>query len=342
MAPQRSNRNTSHFEDDDIHTDLNIGGDHDDGDEDEDEDEDRGDDIDDDDIEDDDDGDDIDDDDDDDDDDDGDDDDDDGDDGDEDPDVDIDEDSLRDIAGDGRVPLSRLNEVLEQNRQLMNLLAQRGGGEANRGESTVETPEFDLKAKQKERNEKLLEGDADAAAAIDDEIARHLISSASNAATAAAQRALEQAETTRTIADLQRRYPVLDDSPGNKKFDRDVLDAVVGLRTQYMARGMSMPEALRKAAKFVCGGRGAAEGAESRGRAPRNERTLAQKREALRRARAQPPRVSGVGASGRTAVRGLSEEELARMPDGKFKAIPERERRAARGDFIEPRGSRKR
>src|SRR5690606_6866112 len=157
MAPQRSNRNTSHFEDDDIHTDLNIGGDHDDGDEDEDEDEDRGDDIDDDDIEDDDDGDDIDDDedDDDDDDDDGDDDDDDDDDGDEDPDVDIDEDSLRDIAGDGRVPLSRLNEVLEQNRQLMNLLAQRGGVETNRSEGTVETPEFDLKAKQKERNEKI-------------------------------------------------------------------------------------------------------------------------------------------------------------------------------------------
>ena len=81
---------------------------------------------------------------------------------------DLDEETLRDIGGTGTVPLGRLNEVLEQNRQLTERLIALSGGNQPAAPETHAAPAFDLKAKIKERNAKLLEGDEDAAATLDE------------------------------------------------------------------------------------------------------------------------------------------------------------------------------
>ena len=342
MAPQRTRNHDDGDEDDDRHTSTRISSDDDDGDEDEGEeeeegeDEDRGDDHDDDGSE--------------------------EEDGDEDGDEDeqdedegeeegeeeegdegLDAEDLRSIAGDGTVPIARLNEVLEQNRRLVEMVTGKAG--SSQTTSVSDAPAFDLKAKIKERNDKLLEGDGEAAAAIDGEIAEHYIQSATAAATTAATNAIAQRDTTEAVVEVQRRYPVLNDA--KKAFDRDVLDAVCGLRDTYIKRGMSQATALRKAAKFICE-RGAADddddGEERRGRrgGKKNALTLQQKRDAMRRARQQPPRPGAHGTSGRVAAGRLSEDAIAGMSEARFKQLDERTKREERGDFVDAKPGRRR
>lgn len=264
---------------------------------------------------------------------------------DEEDDDDLDEETLRAIGNSDTVPRARLNEVLEENRRLREAQANGGGG----GGQPEQQPAFDLKAKTKERNEKLLEGDIDGASAIDDEIAEYHADRASHSAVAAAQQVILQERVNETIAEIQRKYPVLNDKKRDV-FDRDTLDEVVALRNVYIGRGDRMDVALRKAAKRICG-RGEREDSggsgEDRRRAPaqsRNEMTLRQKKEAMRRARQSPPALGRNGTSGRPAgsAVGLSEDAIARMPESKFRAMTPREKAEARGDFVSSGKSRRR
>ena len=252
---------------------------------------------------------------------------------DEDEDADLDEDALREIGRDDVVPRARLNEVLEEVRQLREQI---GGGGAPAKKD--DPPAFDVKAKTKERNEKLLEGDIDAASAIDDEIAEFHRQQAASSAAAAAQQVIVQERVAEAIVEIQQKYPVLNDK--KRAFDRDVLDEVVALRNVYIGRGDRMDVALRKAAKRICERvPDRDDDGEERRRKPKEDRntmTLRQKREAMRRARQQPPAVSRHGASGRPAkgAAELSEDALRRMPDAKFKQLDQRDKAAARGDFV--------
>lgn len=251
-----------------------------------------------------------------------------------DEDADLDEDALREIGRDDVVPRARLNEVLDEVRQLREQLA--GGGSP--APKKDDPPAFDVKVKTKERNEKLLEGDIDAASAIDDEIAEFHRQQAASSAAAAAQQVIVQERVAEAIVEIQQKYPVLNDK--KRAFDRDVLDEVVALRNVYIGRGDRMDVALRKAAKRICErGPDRDDDGEDRRRKPKEDRntmTLRQKREAMRRARQQPPAVSRHGASGRPAkgAAELSEDALRKMPDAKFKQLDPRDKAAARGDFV--------
>ena len=258
---------------------------------------------------------------------------------DEDEDDDLDEDTLHEIGNSDTVPRARLNEVLEENRRL------REASAAPAAPAEPAAPAFDLKAKTKERNEKLLEGDIDAASALDDEIAKHHAATAAQSAAAAATQAIMAERVLDAVAEIQRKYPVLNDK--KRSFDRDTLDEVVALRNVYIGRGERMDVALRKAAKRICE-RGADlddDGERGGGKTKdRNVMTLKQKREAMRRARQQPPATGRHGSSGRP-VKGassLSEEAVARMSDAKFKALDPRDKAEARGDFVGERGKKPR
>ena len=332
MPPQTRNRNTAHDDDDVI--DVNE---HDDDtldDEEDDDQQDRGDDLDDADADDRDDDDEIDD-----------DDDDDDDEGGDEEDDDADDDALREIAGDSRmVPRARLNEVLERLRVLE---AQQGGAPRNDAAADTAAAEvqFDLTAKIRERNELLLEGDTDAAGAIDGEIAAFYQQQAARAASEAATQVIQQEKVQDTIAALQKRYPVLNDRKKDL-FDRDTLDEVVALRNVYIARGEPMHTALRKAADRICGRGEGKPGRSAERRQPEpNQRSVRQMREAVRTQRRTPAPLNQHGASGRPAssggLEGMDEERLARMSPDKFRQIDEREKARARGDFVEPRSRRR-
>lgn len=249
----------------------------------------------------------------------------------------LDDETLGDIAGTN-VPHRVVGALREQNRQLIAALAARGGAPAE--PATPAAPKFDVKAKTKERNEKLLEGDTDGAAALDEEIQNHYTSSAVEAATAAAQKVIADDRIAAAVSDVQRRYPVLDDTK-KKSFDPEVLDLVLAQRNLYIGRGMGTAEALRKAAKVVCERAGvpAKRGDEDR---PAGSMTRAQKMKQVRRAQSQPARISKIGDRGRTRVdsgEGLSEEAIRGMSETRFRNIDPREKARARGDFVGPKKS---
>jgi hypothetical protein len=342
-------------DDNDLETDLSISDeDTNDEDEDEDEDEDRGDTVtgssDDDDDDDDDDGDgdgEDDDDDDDDADEDDDDSDDDGDEDEEDDDDPIDPETLRQIGGTGTVPLSRLNEVLEENR-LLRIAAGQAGNGGTGGTATPadqqQPPAFDLKAKVKERNAKLLEGDEEAAADLDLEILEYQKQKAREEAAADLQRQSQQEKLNAAVADVQRLYPELNDR--KRKYSQERLDEVIALRNTYAQRGMALDEALRKAAARLCkpGRQQGDDDAGGRKSGERGERSVRELRRAMNRAQRTPPSIGRQGTGGRpqAGAAELSERDLVRMSDKKFKALDARTLAEARGDFVGKSSRRKR
>ena len=267
---------------------------------------------------------------------------------------DADEETLRDISGNGTVPLARLNEVLEQNRQLTERVIALSGGGQPAAPAAAAAPAFDLRAKTKERNAKLLEGDEDAAAALDEEIAEHYQRQAAVTATTAAREVIEQDRTNAAVAEVMRDYPQLDD--GRKKtFDANALKEVITRRNGYIQDGMTVADALRKAAKRLLGKSKVQadeeDDDEDRARGKRkvakdpNQRSVKQLRNQMRRAQRTPPSLRNAGSGGKPAGGELTAEQLARMPESKFKRLDPKAKSEARGDFVdtgEGRGRRRR
>ena len=267
---------------------------------------------------------------------------------------DLDEETLRDIGGTGTVPLGRLNEVLEQNRQLTERLIALSGGNQPAAPETHAAPAFDLKAKIKERNAKLLEGDEDAAATLDEEIIQYHQKQGAAAGAQAARELIEQDRTNAAVAEVMRDYPQLNDAK-KKTFDADALQEVITLRNGYIQNGMSVAEALRKAAKRLLGKAARedddGEDDEDRARGKRkvakdpNQRSVKQLRNQMRRAQRTPPSLRNAGSGGKPAGGELTAEQLARMPESKFKRLDPKAKSEARGDFVdtgEGRGRRRR
>ena len=268
---------------------------------------------------------------------------------------DLDEETLRDIGGTGTVPLARLNEVLEQNRQLTErLIAVTGGGKPTGAPAAEDPPAFDLKAKIKERNAKLLEGDEDAAATLDEEIIQYHQKQGAAAGAQAARELIEQDRTNAAVAEVMRDYPQLNDAK-KKTFDADALQEVITLRNGYIQNGMSVAEALRKAANRLLGKAARedddGEDDEDRARGKRkvakdpNQRSVKQLRNQMRRAQRTPPSLRNAGSGGKPAGGEMTAEQLARMPESKFKRLDPKAKSEARGDFVdtgEGRGRRRR
>lgn len=243
----------------------------------------------------------------------------------------IDPEILAEIAEEGTttVPIARLNKVIEENKRLKG----KSGQEQEEEQEPVEqVPVFDLKAKLREKNAKLLEGDEEAALALDLEIEAHR----EQVATARAVGAIAQAQAARTntkvIADVQAKFPQLADGD---EFDQDALDEVKALRDVYMRKGDSFKVALQKAAEKVCGTATVKpDKKETEKKEPVDE---SKKNRLLARAKLagrQPPAPTGkVGSGNRTSstisTAGL---DLANMSDADYDALPEAQKRQMRGD----------
>lgn len=254
-------------------------------------------------------------------------------------------DDLRHIAGDGTVPVAVVGELRRQVRDLTAALGQqqRGGAAGDGGKPNP--PEFDIKAKRKERNAKLLEGDEEAAAEIDEEIDAYnrqsIIAAATQQAADAAAGVIQREKINSVIADVQAKYPVLNDRKA-KAFDQDVLDEVCALRDVYIKRGEPFEKALRMAAKRIC----ERDPGDDRRERPRQQGalTLRQKREQMQRASRQAPRLSRHGAGGRPAESSgsLSEDQIRGMSDQKFRRMDPRTKAEERGDNVGSGGKRRR
>ena len=225
----------------------------------------------------------------------------DADDDDEDDELDADDPDLKDIAnedddGQQAIPRARFNEV---NKKLKEAEAENARLRGEKPEVTAppEPPAFDLAGKIKQRNELLLEGDVEAASAIDLEIEEHRQQKATQAARTEMETDREQRRVAKVVDQVLKDYPQL--NMGNKaKFSQEKFDAVMGLRDRYILQGgMKMQVALRKAADVVFDrGPGKPDGDKGKGgkepQVPAKKLSLQEKAD---RAKRTPGRLRGEG-----------------------------------------------
>lgn len=257
------------------------------------------------------------------------------------------EDDLRDIASGGMVPIGRLNQVLEQNRQLVEAAASLLSGGKPGGKPKEEAAPFDLAGKLRERNKALIDGEEDRAAEIDLEIENHRIAEAESRATARVSAGLAEQAIKNAVVTVRKTFPVLD--PQSKKFNEDTNDSVRGIANVLESKGWSSADAIVEAARRVCdptgaltdgGGRKAgkpkkaAKAVREKAAAGKDTRTQRERLRDLNRARRTPPNSARAGVPNRNSVDADENDNPEQMTEGRVRRMTEQEKRVARGDFI--------
>lgn len=276
-----------------------------------------------------------------------------GDDPDDDPDADPDDDpedidpeDLADLAGNGKakmVPHARFNEVNETLKSeraarlaLEEELARTRGQVPPKQEQQKDEPKpYDFDAAEDLYNEAIMGGETEKAKAIRREIRQEeqkqfeRAAEEKAAATYDARRQQDvqqaaQAALQAAADNAYETYPFLNSESEDK--NDDAIEMVVAVRDANMRKGMEPAEALRKAVAKVgpmYSHKKPPEGGEEERRSAR-EQVIKRN---LEREKQIPPRDQGLGERSRVIDYGkLSEDE--------FDALPEAEKRRARGDFL--------
>lgn len=219
-----------------------------------------------------------------------------------DQDEEIDKNDLAKIAGqedadDGKtedehieraVPQARFNQVYAENKTLKEQLAVL---ENSQTQDQQQETLIDIKAMRRQATAALLEGDSDKHDEIQDQIFDELMKRADTQAENRITQRTEAANFKDKVSELVNTYPVLNPNGG----DQEAIDLVVELRDSYIAKGMSMTEALDKAAHKIAPRFAPAASNDT----PPDELLDARKQAAVRRGvetnNAIPPKSVGVG-----------------------------------------------
>lgn len=263
----------------------------------------------------------------------------------------LDPDVLDELAGgkSRTVPIGRLNEALEQNKQLLAILqnltpAERNAVAAAAAPAEAAKPAFDLSAKLKERNSKLADGDEDGALALDLEIEEYRLDTATTRAQAHAIKAVTEANEANSVNAVIEKafteYPFLEE-------DTETLDEVMMYRDHYFRKGVTLSVALSQAVAKVCPAKAKELGYEvddgSAGTVAKPAKvlpkvlSLADRRKAnavarnLKVEQQQPPRVNAQGTPNKASPN-ADTIDWANITDAEFDALPAEVKAKARGD----------
>lgn len=258
---------------------------------------------------------------------------------------------LEELAGDGSrakmVPHARFHEVNEGYKQeraerlrLQEELARvkgQGGADGDDGRLQKQEPAaFDFEAAEERFMDAILEGDKEEAARIRKEIREEERKQLTKEAEESALRVTEKEKQARAaqadqlaaqtvLVDAIKKYPFLDHE--GAEANADAIEEVIALRDHYQRQGKSFAQALATAVEKV-GSRYAPkdEPQDTKGKKTQ-ELTAAQIQRNLDREKKIPANMPGVGERGKDVdYSALSEDE--------FDALPEAEKRRARGDFV--------
>jgi hypothetical protein len=259
---------------------------------------------------------------------------------------DLDLEALAELAGDGgkakMVPHARFNEVnetLKQERaarlQLEEELARaRGQQPAPAAEKPDDKAKaYDFDAAEDRFMDALLDGDKEAAAKIRAEIraeerkefAQQSAQSAQQAADAELKRRdaeSEQLAAQKVLTASIAKYPFLNHE--GEDADADAIEDVIARRDLYLKQGMPFAKALATAVEKVAP-RYARQ--EEQPKPSKQAATTAQINRNLDREKRIPAAMPGVGERGKDI-------DYAKLSEDEFDALPEQEKRKARGDFV--------
>lgn len=243
--------------------------------------------------------------------------------------------------GSRSVPHSRFNEVNESLKaereariraeERLKLLEEQKTSTKAAPEKETQHQTIDLKALRKQRMEAMMEGDADKAETLDEQIEAEV----ERRATDRAMQKVEAREAERDFAgavkETLEKYPFLDSSSKDK--NQAAIDEVVEWRDFYLSKGKPPAEAIRlAAAKIAPAFQGDEEEAQPEKKddlaAVRRKRGLERNADAANR---QPPSPGGMG--NRTVQKG-GELNVEDLDEDEFAKLPAKEKARLRGDFV--------
>ena len=239
-----------------------------------------------------------------------------------------------------RIPKARLDEVLQQNRELKTRLeALENSAAASAAPEPAPRPQFDYVANEKAYQQAVLEGnDAKAVElrnqerqAMRDEWEWDLLQRSSESDAQAVQMAQGQS----AVARAEAKWPQFDKS--SPQFDEDATGTALSLIKGYVASGdYSHAEAVNLATSQVAAmnrwDEGASGGLGSALRTPPEQRSR-EARDKAGQARRQPPPLSGVG-SGNGQAPGLTLDDISRLSDADFLKLSSTQKASLRGDEL--------
>lgn len=238
------------------------------------------------------------------------------------------------------VPKSRLDEVLSKQKALQKQLDDMKAAQVV-AESAPE--EYDFATKEVEYQSLVLDGEAEKAAALRQEMRkaeRDQIAFEMRQEMTQTVNQNQQATALQTAAnDLEATFPVFDQN--SESYNAEYTQEVIDLRDAFITQGHGAVEALGKAANFVVKNYDLVEAAADEGsalsgsKAPaRRADEVAKKRaevsRKLKAADAQPPELPGESSANR-GEKGL---DVASMSEDEFNALPEATLKRLRGDIV--------
>ena len=237
------------------------------------------------------------------------------------------------------VPKSRLDEVLAKQKALQKQLDDMKAAQEV-AESAPE--EYDFATKEVEYQSLVLDGEAEKAAALRQEMRkaeRDQIAFEMRQEMTQTVNQNQQATALQTAAnDLEATFPVFDQN--SESYNAEYTQEVIDLRDAFITQGHGAVEALGKAANFVVKSYDLVESGDeasalSGSKAPAKRADEVAKKRAevsrkLRAADAQPPELPGESS----ANHGEKALDVASMSEDEFNALPEATLKRLRGDII--------
>lgn len=230
------------------------------------------------------------------------------------------------------VPKSRLDEVLAKQKALQKQL-----DELNQAKEQAlkDAPEYDFAAKEAEYQELVLNGEAEKAVELRNEIRNaekeQFMFEVQQKMGQTVQQSQEMTALQQKATEIQAKYPILDENSAT--FDADLTQEVLDLRDAFMVQGFSGADALQKATDYTLAAKKPELLSPTPAPQPKVDNTVAEKKKVaninkkLQAADSQPPQMKGEGARGEKKV------DLNMLSDDEFSALPEETLRRLRGDF---------
>ena len=229
------------------------------------------------------------------------------------------------------VPKSRLDEVLQKQKALQKQLDDL---KAEKLPKVEEPTEYDFAAKETEYQDLLLNGEAEKASALRNEIREaekaQYMYEVEQRVGQKVQQNTEYTELQQKALELQKQYPILDENTAD--FNKDIVDEVITLRDAFMTKGQTGPDALQKAAEYVL--KVKTPELVTTKPTPEAKKDIERKKKAnvskkMEASKAQPPQMAGESQN----VKDSKVVDINRLSEKEFNALPEETLKRLRGDF---------
>lgn len=230
------------------------------------------------------------------------------------------------------VPKSRLDEVLAKQKALQKQL-----DEINQSKQELEkAPEYDFAAKEAEYQQLVLDGEADKAVNLRNEIRNaekdQFMFEVQQKMGQTVQQSQEVTALQAKAAEIEAKFPVLNEN--SVDFNADLQNEVIELRNAFMTQGYAPADALEKATNYTLAAKQPSLlNPEPVASTPKVDDKVVEKKKVaninkkLQAAESQPPEMKGEGARGEKKI------DLNVLSDDEFSALPEETLRRLRGDF---------